>query len=286
MKIWKPTWLSAILVLLSLAGPQTGICQQKQIVKISGALPLTDMVNGWAADYMKSKPGSQVTVFGKTAGHGYAQLIDGDANLVMATRKMTDEERQRAAAKGIRMAEKSVMNIGVAIITNPKNPVSALSLDQLRAIYSGGISNWKDVGGTDETIKVLQRPYPDTGVAVLFKDEVLKDKDYRKDALIMSSFKNMVHICEQSMAIGHMPNTAVFCDPEKYQIKLMALKKNPDSPAVAINDEDYPLVMPFFFAWNADSPSKEVEDFVQYAVEKAKEMKRPQGSGTKEDTGK
>ncbi len=275
MKIWKPAWLCAIVVLLSLAGPQTGICQQKQIVKISGALPLTDLVNGWAADYMKSKPGSQITVFGKTAGYGYTQFFDGDANLIMATRKMTDQELQSAAAKGIRMAEKSVMNIAIAIITNPKNPVSALTLDQLKGIYSGSISNWKDVGGPDETIKVLQRPYPDTGAAVLFKDEVLKDKDYRKDAIIMSSFKNMVHICEQSMAIGFMPSTAVFCDPGKYQIKLMALKRDPDSPAMSVTDADYPLIMPFFFAWNADAPSKEVEDFVQFAIAKAKETKRP-----------
>jgi phosphate transport system substrate-binding protein len=286
MKIWKPTWLSAIVVLLSLLGLMTGVCQEKQIVKISGALPLTDMVNGWAAEYMKSRPGSQITVFGKTAGYGYSQFLDGDANLVMATRKMTEQERQRASAKGIRIAEQPVMNIAVAIITNTKNPVSSLSLDQLKDIYSGAISNWKEVGGPDEPIKVLQRPYPDTGVAVLFKDEVLKDLDYRKDALVMSSFKNMVHICEQSLAIGHMPDTAVFCDPVKYQIKLLNLKKDAGSVAAPPGHADYPLIMPFFFAWNADSTSKEVEDFVQYAVQKAKEMKRPQGPEVKEDAGK
>jgi phosphate transport system substrate-binding protein len=280
MKTWKLAWLSAIVVLLSLAGHQTGVCQEKQIIKVSGALPLTDLVNAWAADYMKSKPGSQVTVFGKTAGYGYTQFLDGDANLIMATRKMTEEERQRAAAKGIRLAEKYVMNIPIAILTNPKNPVASLTLDQLRGVYSGGISNWKDLGGPDEAIKVTQRPYPDTGAAVLFKDEILKDLDYRKDALIMSSFKNMVHICEQSMAIGFMPNTGVFCDPSKYHIKLMTLKKDASSQPTSVSDADYPLIMPFFFAWDANSPSKEVEEFVHYAVEKAKEMKPSQGSGS------
>lgn len=275
MKTWKVIWLGVFVLSMVLSGPQHAICQEKQVVRISGALPLSDMVSGWAADYMKTKPNVQVTVFGKTAGYGYDQFIDGQANLVMATRKMTEDEQKRAAAKNLHIAEKFVMNIPVAIVTNAKNPVSALTLDQLRDIYAGGISSWKQVTGPDEVIRVLQRPYPDTGVAVLFKELVLKDLDYRKDALIMSSFKNMVHICEQSMAIGHMPNTAMFCDPVKYQIKILALKKDADSPAALPGQTDYPLNMQFFFAWNADSPSKEVTDFVQYAVERSKDAKKP-----------
>jgi phosphate transport system substrate-binding protein len=286
MKHWKLYWLSVISLFMVLSGPQLGACQDKQIVRISGALPLTDMVSGWAADYMKEKPSVQVTVFGKTAGYGYSQLFDGQASLVMATRKMTQEEQQVAGAKKMRLTEKLLMNIPVAIVTNAKNPVSSLTVDQLKDIYSGRISNWKDVGGPDEPIKVLQRPYPDTGVAVLFKELVLKDLDYRKDALIMSSFKNMTHICEQSMAIGHMPATAMFCDPVKYQIKILALKKQADSPAVSPGQTDYPLNMQFFFVWNADSASKEIEDFVQYAATKAKEGKNVQGSGVSGDSKK
>jgi phosphate transport system substrate-binding protein len=149
--------------------------------------------------------------------------------------------------------------------------VNTLTFDQLKDIYSGRTSNWKDVGGPDEVIKVLQRPYPDTGVAVLFKEEILKDLDYRKDALIMSSFKNMVNICEQALAIGHIPSTSSFFDTEKHKIKAFALKKDAGAPALQPNQADYPLNMPFFFAWNANSVPKEVDDFVKFAVNKAKE---------------
>ncbi len=92
----------------------------------------------------------------------------------------------------------------------------------------------------------------------------------------MSSFKNMVHICEQSMAIGHIPHTAAFCDPSKYRIKILALKKDANSPDVLPDQPDYAINMPFFFVWNADSVPKEVQDFVQYAISKAKEGKGPQ----------
>jgi phosphate transport system substrate-binding protein len=244
------------------------------MIRVSGALPLSDLVTGWANDYMKSKPNQRVAVMGKTAGYGYAQFIDGKANLVMATRKMTKEEQERAAAKGLQATDTLVMNIPVAVVTNAKNPLDSLTIAQLRDIYSGGISNWKDVGGPDEPIRVLQRPYPATGVAVLFKKQLLKDLDFRKDAVSLSSYKNMAHICEQSMAIGHMPATGAFCDPKKYQIKLLGLKKDANSPPVFPGDPDYPINMPFYFVWNPDKASPEVEEFVQYAVNRAKAAQR------------
>jgi phosphate transport system substrate-binding protein len=262
-----------VVFFVVLVGLEVGLCQQEQIVRVSGALPLTDLVSGWAADYMKSKPNTQVTVFGKTAGYGYSQLLDGQANLAMATRKMLKDERDRAEAKGIHIGETLVMNIPVAMVTNAKNPVNSLTVDQLRDIYAGRISNWKDVGGSDDPIKVLMRPYPATGVAVLFKTLVLKDLDYRNDAVNLSSYKNMVHICEQTMAIGHMPGTAAFCDPTKYRIKMLGLKKDANSPAILPGQPDYLMNMPFFFVWNADSVSKEVQDFVKFAVNKAKASK-------------
>lgn len=253
-----------------------GSCAENQMVRVSGALPLSDLVTGWANDYMKSNPTRRVAVMGKTAGFGYSQFLDGKANVVMATRKMTKPEQDKAAEKGLHVSDTLVMNIPVAVVTNHKNPLNAITVEQLRGIYSGTISDWKDVGGPDEPIKVLMRPYPATGVAVLFKKQLLKDLDFRKDAVSLSSYKNMVHICEQSMAIGHMPATGAFCDPEKYQIKILALKKDADSPGVLPGNPDYPINMPFFFVWNADSASPHVEDFVKYCINKAKSSQRTQ----------
>lgn len=275
MKAGKPALPIVAVCLVVLMHSQISIGQETDVVRISGALPLTDLVSGWATDYMKNKPGAKITVFGKTAGHGYSQFLDGQANLVMATRKMLKEEQDRAAAKGIRVRDILVMNIPVAMVTNASNPVDSLTIDQLRDIYSGSISNWKDVGGPDEPIKVLQRPYPATGVAVLFKKQVLKDKDYRKDAVNLTSYKNMTYICEQSMAIGHMPSTGAFCDPKKYRIKILGLKKDAGSPAVHPGQPDYVMNMPFFFVWNADPPPKEVKEFVDYALTRAKATSGP-----------
>jgi phosphate transport system substrate-binding protein len=253
-----------------------GFCADDQMVRVSGALPLSDLVTGWANDYMKSNPNHRVAVMGKTAGYGYAQFLEGKANLVMATRKMTKQEQDQATEKGLHVTDTLVMNIPVAVVTNAKNPLNALTMDQIRDIYAGRISNWKEVGGPDEVIRVLMRPYPATGVAVLFKKQLLKDLDFRKDAVSLSSYKNMVHVCEQSMGIGHMPATGAFCDPKKYGIKILGLKKDAGSPSVLPGQTDYPINMPFYFVWNADKLSPDVEDFIKYAVNRAKSAQRPQ----------
>jgi phosphate transport system substrate-binding protein len=275
MKTGRKTWLGAVICLVFLASSQVATCGESQMVRVSGALPLSDLVNGWAEDFMKSKPNSRVTVFGKSAGHGYSQFLDGQANLVMATRKMTKDEQTRAAEKGIRVHDVFVMNVPVAIVTNAKNPVDSLTLDQLKGVYAGSISNWKDVGGPNEPIKVLMRPYPATGVTVLLKEVVLKDQNFRSDAVVMSTFKNMVHVCEQAMAIGHMPNTGKFCDPSKFAIKILGLKQDAGSPAFLPGQADYALNMPFHFVWNADPVIPEVDDFVKYVLNKVKDGQRP-----------
>jgi phosphate transport system substrate-binding protein len=274
MKNGRKTWVGVVVSLVFLAGSHVAWCGEPQMVRVSGALPLSDLVTGWANDYMKSKPNNRVAVFGKTAGYGYSQFLDGQANLVMATRKMTKEEQSRAAEKGMRVQDVLVMNIPVAIVTNAKNPVDSLTFDQLKGIYAGSISNWKEVGGPDGPIKVLMRPHPATGVTVLFKELVLKDQNFRTDALVMSSYKNMVHVCEQAMAIGHMPSTGMFCDPSKYAIKLLGLKQDAGSPASLPGQAEYWLNMPFYFVWNADPVVPEVDDFVKYVMNKVKEGKQ------------
>lgn len=276
MKTTKTSWLGFLVCLVLLASPQVGVCTEDRIVHVSGALPLSDLVTGWADDYMKLKPGKRVAVFGKSAGYGYHQFLDGQANLVMATRRMTKEEQKLASEKGMRTNETLVMNIPVAIVTNAENPVDSITYGQLKDIYTGKVSNWKDVGGPNEQIKVLMRPYPETGVTVLFKDLVLKDLDFRPDAVTMSSYRSMVTVCEKAMAIGHMPGTGAYCNPAKYRIKILGLKQDATSQAAFPGKDEYGLNMPFFFVWNAATVSPEVEDFVKYSLNRAKEVIQPQ----------
>ena len=91
-----------------------------------------------------------------------------------SSRAMNSKEKEQASANGIKVSEKQTGKTALAVVANAKNPVSELSTEQLRKIFAGEITNWKDVGGLDEPIRVTIRAVPETGAGVLFQQVVLK----------------------------------------------------------------------------------------------------------------
>jgi phosphate transport system substrate-binding protein len=91
---------------------------------------------------------------------------------------MSAEERQQIKQKfGTDVVEIPVAKDGVAIYVSESNPVDSLSMDQLRTIYSGAVSNWKDVGGSDAKI-ILYGRENSSGTYSFFKEHVLKKGDF------------------------------------------------------------------------------------------------------------
>ena len=77
---------------------------------------------------------------------------------------------------------------GISVVVNPANPVSNLTFDQLRGIYNGSISNWKDVGGEDKEIVAISRD-SSSGTYKYFKEEVLNGDEYRPDATYPACYR-------------------------------------------------------------------------------------------------
>ena len=99
---------------------------------------------------------SDSVVFNQTH-QAYLNLIDGDADLILVTSPSQDE-LDAAAAAGMELEVIPVVSEGFVFLTNADNPVDSLTVDQIKDIYSGTITNWKDVGGPDQPITAYQRP--------------------------------------------------------------------------------------------------------------------------------
>jgi len=153
------------LCLIALA--PTAPAQDRGMIRISGAGLLSDVVEGYAAVYKKEAPNCSVTVTGATTGIGFQRLVNGESDIAMMTRAATAEETKSAAAKGISLDSKYIGQIGLAVITNARNAVNELTMDQLAAIFKGEVTNWSQVGGPGEPIKVTIRAVPETGAGVL-----------------------------------------------------------------------------------------------------------------------
>ena len=105
---------------------------------------------------------------------GYIKLIDGEKDIIVVT-EPSEEELAYAKQKGVELEVIPVVKEGFVFYVNGKNPVDSLTLEQIQDIYSGKITNWKEVGGEDEKIIPYQRPVnsgSQTGILSL----VMKDK--------------------------------------------------------------------------------------------------------------
>jgi phosphate transport system substrate-binding protein len=131
----------------------------------------------WAETYMKKNSNTTIQVTGGGSGTGISALINGTTDVCQSSRSIKQSEkeklRERYNTPGV---EISVAKDGLAVYVNAMNLVKALTMDQLRLIYTGKITNWKDVGGADAKIIVYSRENS-SGTYVFFKEHVLNNAD-------------------------------------------------------------------------------------------------------------
>lgn len=119
---------------------------------------------------------------------GYVKLINGEADVIVVT-EPSKEELELAKEKGVELEVIPVVKEGFVFYVNGKNKVDSITFEQLQKIYTGEITNWKEVGGNDEKIIAYQRPVnsgSQTGILSL----VMKDKK------IMDPLQNVISTME------------------------------------------------------------------------------------------
>lgn len=146
-------------------------------ITIKGSDTLVRLGQRWAEEYMKLNPGVVVQVSGGGTGTGIAALINGSTDICEASRDMKEKEYKQAEEKGIKPYRVAVSLDGISIFLNEKNPVKELTFAQLKGIYTGAITNWKEVGGNDARIIVYSREN-NSGTYAFFKEHVLNEEDY------------------------------------------------------------------------------------------------------------
>ena len=145
---------------------------------IKGSDTMVILVQRLAEEYMKGHAGDLVQVTGGGSGTGIAAFINGTTDLAMASRPMKDDEKQKAAAaRGAEVVERPVALDSLAVFVHEANPVAQLTLAQIRDIFQGKATNWKQVGGGDAPI-VLYGRESSSGTYDYFREHVLNKEDF------------------------------------------------------------------------------------------------------------
>jgi phosphate transport system substrate-binding protein len=152
---------------------------QEQTIQIEGSTTVGPIAEAFAEAFMRADPKVKITVKMTGSGDGAAALVDGRCRIATMSRFMKPAEYQKAVEKNVTPCPHAVAMDGVCIVVHPSNPVKGLSRLQLRGIYTGKITNWKELGGPDMPIVAISRD-TSSGTYEVFAEKVM-GKDTMSD---------------------------------------------------------------------------------------------------------
>ena len=222
-------------------------------ISMSGSTSMEKLVTALSQDYMEKNKNVTVNAEFVGSGAGIEAVTAGTVDIGNASRALKDEEK----ANGI--VENIVAIDGIAVVTDPANKVEDLTRDQLTKIYTGEITNWKDLGGSDSPIVVIGRE-SGSGTRGAF-EELLKVEDQCVYASELDSTGAvMAKVAATPGAIGYVSLDVI--DDTVKTLKLDGVEPTEEN----IKAGSYSLSRPFVMATKGEisEQSELVQNWFEY----------------------
>lgn len=248
--------ISLLTVAVLLVCALTGCGGKKEAVSTDGSTSM-DKVIGALSEAFETNEGITVTYNATGSGAGIQAVQEGRCDIGLASRNLKDEEKS-SGLEGTVLAYD-----GIAIIVNPKNPVSDLDVETIAKIYTGEIKNWKDVGGNDAEIVLIGR---EGGSGTRDGFESITDTEdkckYRQE--LTSTGDVITTVASNPNAIGYASLASV-----KDSVKALNVDGVKPSEAT-IKDGSYVVQRPFVLVTKKDAKlSESAQKFFDYITSEA-----------------
>ena len=223
-------------------------------VSTDGSTSMEKVIGALGESFMEANSGTTFTYNPTGSGSGIQAVSEGRCDIGLSSRALKDDEK----ASGLK--ETIVALDGIAIIVNPQNPVKDLSLEQIAKIYTGEITNWKDVGGEDAEIVLIGR---EAGSGTRDGFESITDtKDacqYRQE---LTSTGDVINTVSQNPdAIGYASLSAV-----GDSVKALTVG-GVEATEATVKDGSYVVQRPFVLVTKEDTElSPAAQAFFDYAL--------------------
>ena len=145
--------ICVVLTIICVAALMTG-CGEKTTagtVSTDGSTSMEKVINTLGESFMNQNSGVTFTYNPTGSGSGIKAVQEGRCDIGLSSRALKDEEKANGLVGTVLAYD------GIAVVVNPENPVSDLTLEQIAAIYTGQITNWSEVGGADAEIVLIGR---------------------------------------------------------------------------------------------------------------------------------
>ena len=228
--------LSALLVMTLF----TGVVGAQNNLTIQGSSTVLPIAQRVAEVFMQNNEDVNISVRGGGSGNGIAALIDGTTDIADASRFIKQTEVKNAVENGFYPVPHRVAMDGIAVIVHPSNPVESLTLDELKQIYTGQITNWSELGGDDEEIVVVSRD-SSSGTFEVFGEIAMQGERLTPNALLQASNGSILSVVSDTEgAIGYV-GLGYLDDTTK------AVKVNGVTPSNAtVASGEFPIARPLF----------------------------------------
>ncbi len=273
--LFPSVYLTVLIVLFtscsSTSPSSTDANAASAYIENKGSDTIVNLALAWAERYQSEHPDIRISVTGGGSGTGIAALINGTVGIANASRKISDDEAKQAEGKGIKPVEFVIARDAIAVIVNPENPVGELTLQQISDIYSGKISNWKEIGGDDRPIVRLSRE-TNSGTHVYFLETVLRLGDkknktfFSADTLLLPSSEGIINeVRSNPNAIGYDGLGYVPKDLKVIGIATQAGKPYVLPSVATVNDKTYPVARDLYM-YTAGEPSGAIKAYLEWIV--------------------
>lgn len=235
--------IAATIFAALMLGPAQSALAGENII-IDGSTTVGPIAKAFAEFYQESHPDVNITISESGSGNGVKSLINKACNIANLSRFMKDSEFKSCVANGVLPVAHVVAFDGLAVIVNPKNKIRSLTMSDIAAIYTGKITNWKQLGGDDAKIVVVSRD-TNSGTYETFNELVLKKAKIVKDAEYVGSngqARTRVNTTKDAIAYVGLG----FVDDTVKPLSVEGILPNTKS----ITSGKYPIARPLFMFTN------------------------------------
>lgn len=227
-----------------------------------GSTALQPLVEAAAEQFMADNPGVQITVQGGGSGQGITQIHEGSVQIgssdVFAESKLDNKEDAK------RLTDNKVAVVGMGPVVNSSVDVDDLTLDQLKGIFTGSITNWGQVGGADADIVVINRA-SGSGTRATFEGAVLKG------AKVPDTFTPQEQDSSGTVAkmVTETPGAISYLAFSYFANDLKALKVDGVEPAPENVETNDWTIWAYEHMYTSSAPDEATQAFIDYMLSDA-----------------
>ncbi|MCU0316428.1 MAG: PstS family phosphate ABC transporter substrate-binding protein [Fimbriimonadaceae bacterium] len=244
-----------------------GATAQAADVVIRGSDTMLILNQAWIEAFNKKNPRVSVTVAGGGSSIGINSFINGVANIAASSRPMRKSEIDRSRSRGSVANEIPVALDGLCIAVNVANPIKSVTMDQLRLIYTGAVTNWSQLGLEAGAISALSRDQ-NSGTFGFFQANVLRNQNWGRGVRFMPSTSDEVREVQSNRNAIAYGGVAYF--KGKRNVKIVPVARAAGQPAImpdeaAVRNKSYPIWRYLYFYTNG-RPSGATKTFIDFVL--------------------